>query len=210
MARATHHYLELAGSQSKQHSAATSIMDTAKWPPMAGQARKRLYYTISYMETGKKQTALAESGYRSPNTHDRVLKHLKKHGTFNEAHHNRAPAKFTNAVLDAAQEYLLSCDHTLTTPQLVAALKQQGWLRGHTDNHNFLQHFKQHLADQGLTLKVADTLSIFRITEETAAERLKFCSENEPLLDSTLLLEDMVVCDETTFEESPHPKGRGH
>jgi hypothetical protein len=177
---------------------------------MAEQAKKRLYYTISFMQTSDKRAARKESGLTSSNAHTRVLEHLKKHGTFDEAHHNRAPAKFTIAVLDAAQDYLLSCDHPLATPELVAALKHEGLLHEHTDNHNFLQHFKEYLAEHGLTLKVADTLSIFRITEDTAAERLQFCSENEPLLDSSLLLDNMVVCDETTFEESPHPKGRGH
>ena len=184
-------------------------MDTSKWPTMAEQAKQRLLYVIGYLETGQPEVALKLSGFSSSHAHQRVLEHLKIRGSFNEATHHREPAKFTYELLGQAQDYLMECDHPLTTPQLVAALQQQGLLDLHTDCHNFLQHFKQHLADQDLTLKVADTVTIFCITEKTAAERLAFCKLNEPLLDSSLLLDNMVVCDETTFEESPHPKGEG-
>lgn len=182
-------------------------MDPSKWPPMAEQAEKRLLYVITFLETGSKARALKESGFTSPNAHHRVLEHLKQHGTLAEAPHVRPPAKFTDEVLAEAMDHLLSCDHLLRTPELVAYLQQQCLLDEHTDNHNFLQHFKQYLGEQGLTLKVADTASIFRITEKTSEERLKFCKQYEPLLQSSLLLGNMVVCDETTFEESPHPKG---
>lgn len=187
--------------------AAGCIMDTSQWPPMAKQAMQRLRYIIGFLETGSKAHALKVAGFHSPNAHHRVLEHLKQHGTLDEAPHVRPSVKFSNEVLAEAQDHLLSSNHALTTAELVAWLQQQGQLDEHTDCHNFLQHFKQYLGDQELTLKVADTASIFRITEKTAEERLKFCERYEPLLESSLLLQNMVVCDETTFEESPHPKG---
>jgi hypothetical protein len=182
-------------------------MDTSKWPEWVQQTRQRLLYIIAYLKTGSKVRAAKEAGYTSHNAHKRVLEHLEEWGRLEEAPHVRPPAKFTNAVMEEAMTQLLACDHDLTTEQLVGLLEQQGVLQAPTNCHNFLQHFKEYVGEQELTLKVADTSSTFRISEKTAEERYTFCSQKLQLLETDFKLENMVVCDETTFEESPHPKG---
>jgi hypothetical protein len=182
-------------------------MDPSKWPEWAKQTKQRLLYIIQFLKTGSRVRAAKAAGYRSHNDHRRVVDHLEKWGRLTEAPHNRPPAKFTNAVMEEAKEQLLACDHDLTAEKLVGLLQQQGVLQAPTNCHNFLQHFEGYLGQQGLTLSKGDTSSIFRITEKTAEERFSFCHRNHPLLATTYKLENMVVCDETTFEESPHPKG---
>lgn len=183
-------------------------MDTSLWPNWAKQARQRLRYIIAFLKTASREHAAKAAGYTSHNAHDRVVEHLEKWGRLTEAPHDRPPAKFTDAVMEEAKAQLVACEHNLTTEQLVGLLEQKGVLPAPTNCHNFLQHFEDYLGQQGLTLVKGDTSSIFRITEKTAEERFIFCSKNHPLLETTYKLENMVVCDETTFEESPHPKGR--
>ena len=48
---------------------------------------------------------------------------------------------------------------------------------------------------------------IFQITEEGAQERLDWVQHYRPRLGKEYRLEDIMIVDETTFEEGPHPKG---
>jgi hypothetical protein len=138
-----------------------------------------------------------------------VLGQLEQHGTFAEVQHHRAPIKFTSEVMAAAQRKLLEmADTALTTGDLVLLLEQAGVLTAPTDHHNFLVHFKEHLAGQDLTLQVGATDTIFRITEESAAERYIMAGKLLELVPTDAALQNFIYVDETTFEESPHPKGK--
>jgi hypothetical protein len=108
-----------------------------------------------------------------------------------------------------AQKHLVdNADRALTTEDLVRELEQGGHLTAPTDCHNFLVRFKEYLAAHDLTLQVGATSTIFRITEDSALERLSVSGNLLQLLTTGAQLQDFVFVDETTFEESPHPKGR--
>jgi hypothetical protein len=108
----------------------------------------------------------------------------------------------------ALQHLVDSAESAFTTSDLVHDLEQAGWLAAPTDNHNFLVRFKDYVAAQDLTLMVGDTSTIFRITEESALERYNVAQELLQLASTDAELQQFVFEDETTFEESPHPKGR--
>jgi hypothetical protein len=182
--------------------------DTCLWPDMAKQQRDRVLFAIRVLELASPYVA-ADSLEHSHNYLPRLIEHLKTYGTFAEAAHHKPPTKFTDGVMAAAQQLLVdSADSALTTTDLVHALEQAGQLTAPTDNHNFLVRFREYVAAQGLTLQVGETSTIFRITEESALERYSGAHKLLQLASTDAALQNFIFVDETTFEESPHPKGR--
>ena len=183
--------------------------DTSLWQDMAQQERDRVMYAVCVLE-GSSPAAAAKSLGHDHKYGARVTQHLKQYGTFAEVGHHKGPTKFTSEVMAAAQQKLVdSADVSLTTGDLVQLLEQDGLLAAPTDRHNFLVRFKEHLAAEGLTLQVGSTSTIFRITEESALERYSVAYSLLQLVPNDAALQDFIFEDETTFEESPHPKGKG-
>jgi hypothetical protein len=183
-------------------------LDTSLWPDLTNQEKDRVRHTVLVLTGTTPADAAATLGH-SHNYNTRLAEHLKKYGTFAEAPHHKAPTKFTDEVMAAAPQCLLdSMDSALTTADLVHALEGNGLLTAPTDNHNFLVRFKEHVAAQGLTLQVGATSTIFRITEESASERYSVAQALLQLASTEAALQEFIFVDETTFEESPHPKGR--
>jgi hypothetical protein len=183
-------------------------LDTRLWPELTQQETDRVIHTILVLE-GTRPAAAAVTLGHSHNYSTCLAEHLRKYGTFAEAEHHKVPIKFTDEVMAAAQQHLLnSADRALTTAALVHDLEQAGRLTAPTDCHNFLVRFKQYLAAQDLTLQVGATSTIFRITEESALERYSVSAKLLQLTPTDAALQDFIFIDETSFEESPHPKGR--
>ena len=182
--------------------------DTSLWQDMAQQEADRVMYVVRVLE-GSSHAAAAKSLGHDHKYGARVTQHLKQYGTFAEVGHHKGPTKFTSEVMAAAQQKLVdSADVSLTTGDLVLLLEQDGLLAAPTDRHNFLVRFKEHIAAQGLTLQVGSTSTIFRITEESALERYSVAQSLLQLVPNDAALQDFIFEDETTFEESPHPKGK--
>jgi hypothetical protein len=185
-------------------------MDIKHWPQMSGQQRKRTLFVIKYLETGSDSAAAKSSGLSCRHTRQRIAEHLKEHGTLAEAPHPRQSPKYTESVMKAALGYFKdkSGDH-FTTPELVSYLIEDGILEEPVDEQNFRQHFEEWLHTQGMTLAVGCKKLIFEIVPAGAAERLKFVQEHSALVATPERLKEMIIVDETTFEEGPHPKGKG-
>jgi len=183
-------------------------MDTSLWQDKPQQEIDRLLFAIRVLEEAAPYIASTSLGH-SHNYLPRLIEHLKKYGALAEAEHHRAPTKLTDEMMATAQQHLVdSADSALTTADLVHALEQAGQLTAPTDNHNFLVHFKEYLAAQDLTLQVGEASTIFRITEESALERSSMAQTLLEMAPTDAALHDFIFVDETTFEESPHPKGR--
>jgi hypothetical protein len=183
-------------------------LDTSLWPELTQQERDRVIHTIDVLE-GKPPAAASAAEGHSHNFNTRLAQHLRKYGTFAEAEHHKARTKFTDEVMAVAQKHLVdNADRALTTADLVRELEQGGHLTAPTDCHNFLVRFREYVADQDLTLQVGAASMIFRITEESAFERFSVSGKLLELVPTDAELQDFVFVDETTFEESPHPKGR--
>jgi hypothetical protein len=184
-------------------------MDTSGWPKMPDQQRKRTAYVISYLETGDRKTARTVSGIKDNRTHNQIVDKLKKTGSLAESAHARQREKFTDDVMQAAQEYLVGeQDIPLSTADVVAYLEGQKILKSHTNKHNLLAAFTEWVVAQGLSLHVNSREHIFRITEKGAQERLEWVQYYNSKLGEEFQLRDMIIVDETTFEEGPHPKGK--
>lgn len=184
-------------------------MDTSGWPNMPIQQMKRTAYVISYLETGDRKTARDVSGIHDSRTHDKIVKKLKKLGSLVESPHAREREKFTDDVMLAAQEYLVGeQDIPLSTADVVAYLEGQKKLVPPTNKHNFLAAFSEWVLAQGWSLHVNSRERIFKITEKAAQERLEWVQYYSSKLGQEFQRRDMIIVDETTFEEGPHPKGK--
>lgn len=183
-------------------------MDTSHWPRMPKQKRQRLMFTATYLETGSAAAAAKVSGLSSPHARHRIAQHIQEHGTLDEAPHHRSPTKFTSSVFQAATDYLLGLEAKPTcTPEVIAHLEREQLLQPPTNAHNFLAHWSAWLADQGLTLQHGSRAMIFDISETSEQRRLKWVKQVRAELGVDFQLSDIIFVDETTFEESPHPKG---
>ena len=183
-------------------------MDTSLWPPMTGQHRRRLLYIIKYLDTGDAKAAAKLSGLRGQHVRERLAQHLEKYGTLEEAPHPSPPSKFTQFVLEAATAYVVENeDMPIGTTEVVRYLEGANYLEPPTNNHNFLKHWKEWLAEQGLTLTVGTSAMIFKIEPENMQKRMEWAQQMSREFGSLVKLEDVIFEDETTFEESPHPKG---
>jgi hypothetical protein len=181
--------------------------DTSLWPRMAKQEKQRLVYTIDYLEHGEKQKAAQVSGLTSRNAFTRIIGHLKKYGRFGEAVHERERLKFTDAAMQAAVDTLTDISSGyMNTQQLLQELQTQGILPAQTNATHFREALQQYLQERDMFLAVGKT-TIFRITDKNAKERVAFVRQYIPLLEKWGL-ENVVIVDETTIEESPHPKGK--
>lgn len=178
------------------------------WPPMTGQHRRRLLYIINYLKTSDPHAAAKASGLVGQHARERLAKHLEMYGTLEEAPHPSPPTKFTDDVLAAATDYLVdNQDRPIGTTEVVRYLEGAQYLEPPTNNYNFRVHWRDWLAEQGLTLTVGTAPMIFRIEPENMQKRMQWAQQMSRELGHGLQLADIIFVDETTFEESPHPKG---
>lgn len=184
-------------------------MGHGDWGDMPRQQQKRTLYLLTYLETGSKKRAEAVAGYGSKNTLKRLCKMLRDRGNLAEAEHVREPVKFTDDVFHEAKDYLVD-NHArpISTTEVIAYLEHRRLLHSPTNTHNFLGHFAAWVAEQGWTLSVSCRGMIFQITEERAYQRLEWVRAIRPQLGRDFQLGDIIIVDETTFEEGPHPKGK--
>lgn len=183
-------------------------LDTSQWPDQSGQAIDRVMYTVAVLKGTPPAVATEQLGH-SRNYPLRLAEHLETYGTFSEAPHHKERTKFTDEVMRAALQHLVdNAESALTTTELVCDMQQAGMLTAPTDNHNFIVRLREYAAEQDLTLLVGDTSTTFRITEDTADDRVKVAGELLELASTDAQLQQWIFVDETHFEESPHPKGR--
>jgi hypothetical protein len=110
--------------------------------------------------------------------------------------------------MEAAKEVLVEGQQAYTTKSLVAKLIQDGKLGPPVNPQKFLAAFRRYLQRKGTPLTVNSTGTKFLLTEGDKKLRIKFAQQMLTLLkmhskDGVL---KCVFVDETTLEESPHPK----
>lgn len=183
-------------------------MDTSQWGKMPAEQMKRTKYVIACLQGHSTHAAMRIAGARGKNYPSSVLKHLVEHGSLAEAVHHRAPSKHTDDVLaQAMQELVDNEDQPMNEPEFIEHLQCKDVLQAPTDSARFFKAFKAYVRRQGHTLSTHDTETTFAIKEQTAAERLRVSKELLHMMETSVPLENWIFEDETTIEESPHPKG---
>ena len=169
-----------------------------------------MYFTAALLETSSAAVAAQVSGLSPQHTASRIAAHLFEWGQFGEAPHPRESPKFTPEVLQAARERMLAGGDTrYTTSELIAYLVKGGLLESPVNHSNFLKRFKEHLGTLGETLVVGSRSMVFLITAAAARKREATARQLLHELATDYGLGSIIFEDETTFEEGPHPKGKG-
>ena len=133
---------------------------------------------------------------------------LNTRGTLADAPRSGRPVVFTEEIMEKAYNILAeNSEGFLSGRALLRKLKGQKAVQSSAGVDVFMDHLRQHVESKGQKLIVNSTKTIFFITIDDVVQRVKFSSNLLPKLEHMPL--DMIIfSDETTLEESPHPKGR--
>ena len=168
--------------------------------------RKRAIYVLVFLQTASRSEAEHASGL-SCKALGRIISSLSDHGDMRERPRSGRPLTYTSAVMDAAYHALVEWDEGFPTgTDLMSKLVDQGVLERSVDVDLLLQHLKAHVKEKGHILIVDSTKTTFFLTAQDVVDRVKFASMMLGKLQTQE--SDMIIfVDETTVEESPHPKG---
>jgi len=175
---------------------------------------KRLEWVYHFLKTGSEgqanKLAMTGRGYRA-----RLVRHIEATGSLDDKPRSGRPPEYSVPAMEEALRLLKAHeDDLLTMKDLHRLLVSKGILKERSTTKTFSQHFKSCVASLGhrLTVNSTSTLPFLRATDKP--ERVKYCKAMLAVL-KYRPLEDFWFVDETTVEESPHPKGaqphcRGH
>jgi len=170
---------------------------------------KRAIFTLVFLRTGSESEAMKASGLGSKAL-GRIIHSLEDHGDLRERPRPGRPVTYNTEVMDTAYQLLVDWEEGYPTgPALMQKLVEEGFLEHTVDVDLLLAHLKHHVRGMGHVLIVDSTKTTFFLTATDVVSRVKFAhSMAEELRRHPA---DMVIyVDETTVEESPHPKGEVH
>lgn len=184
-----------------------SVVTTIDKPPRNETERRRAVYVLVFMQT-KSATAAQKASGLGKSEHARIVEMLRARGSLADAPRSGRPVEFTEEVMDKAYNMLAeNSEGSLSGQALLEKLKNQRVVNSFADVDGFMHHLREHVESKGHKLIVNSTKTIFFITLKDVVERVKFASSLLAELQH-LPLDMLIFSDETTLEESPHPKGR--
>jgi hypothetical protein len=173
-------------------------------------ARKRAVYVAAFMETGSKKRAMHASGL-GPHAHKRIIQQLRDRHTLEDAPRTGAPIMFTAAVMDACLQKLLTLQDEasglVTGSDLHMACIRDGTLWEGADYGQFLKQFHVYVKSLGHQLNMNSKACTFFLAKGDIPKRYTFGTTWVEVLSTLAALDHVIFIDETTIEESPHPKG---
>lgn len=175
-------------------------------PDLTESEHRRVVYLLSVLQTADDAHAREVSGL-GPHARQRITHMLATRGSVHDAPRSGRPTIYTDKVMGKAVKVLVENDEGfLNGHELLLKLKDMGVLAVHADIDNFLNHLHNYVKSLGYKVTVNNTKTIFFLSAADIVKRVKFAAELLPELGPEAL--DMVIfIDETTLEESPHPKG---
>lgn len=153
--------------------------------------------------------AARASGLTDPRTPEK-LGHLllETHGLADRPRSGRQ-RKYTDDTCDAAQEHVVSSPSPYySNRNLVADLRRSGKAPPKSNDRCFQRALRGHLQQKGLKLLYGQRSRPFSIVSSQAKKRLDWCVKHLPDFLTEEQLRQYTFEDETTVEESPHPKGK--
>ena len=184
-----------------------SVVTTIDKPPRNESERRRVVYVLVFMQTKSESAAKMASGL-GKSAHARIVEMLRARGSLADAPRSGRAVEFTGAVMDKAYNMLAEdTEGFLTGHVLLEKLKRQGVIQSSADVDKFMYHLREYVESKGHKLIVNSTKTIFFITLKDVVKRVKFASSLLAELQQVPLAM-LIFSDETTLEESPHPKGR--
>jgi hypothetical protein len=159
------------------------------------------------LQTGDEQLAHLHSG-AGPKMRRACVEMLAARGNLREADRSGRPTAYTDDILQRAYQTLLEWEEGFpTATSLVHRLIEEEVLAENADVATFLGHLKGHVKKFGYKLSPNSTQHIFFLKQTDYKDRVTFAHAMQTELETTAL-ENVIFVDETTLEESPHPKSK--
>ena len=185
----------------------SSVVTTIAKPPRNKSERRRAVYVLVFMQTMSASAAEMASGLGRCE-HARIVEMLRARGSLADAPRSGRPVELNEKVMEKAYDMLAdNKEGFLTGHVLLEKLKRQGVVQRSADVDKFMHHLREHVESKGHKLIVNSTKTIFFITLKDVVKRVKFASSLLAELQQ-VPLDMLIFSDETTLEESPHPKGK--
>ena len=168
--------------------------------------RRRAIFVLIFLQTGSESKARRESGL-SEKALGRIIASLAEHGDIREGQRPGRPLIYTKQVMEAAYTALVEWEEGYPTgPDLMQKLVDKGALDRCVNDDLLLYHLKRHVNKMGHILIVNSTKTVFFLTAPDVMGRVRFANMMIAKLHGQGP-DCFVFVDETTYEESPHPKG---
>jgi hypothetical protein len=169
--------------------------------------RKRAVFVLVFLQTRSRSKAEQASGL-SKKALGRIIDSLAQHGDIREGQRPGRPLTYTQEVMEAAYTALVEWEEGYPTgPDLMQKLVDKGILERTVDDDLLLQHLKRHVKSMGHILIVDSTKTVFFLTAPDIVGRVTFANMMISRL-AGRTPDFIIFIDETTLEESPHPKGK--
>jgi hypothetical protein len=170
------------------------------------QELQRSLYVLEFLLTGSRESAKLASGLTG-NCHDRIIEMYRDRGHHFDAFRSGRPTSYTLEMMQEALHFLINYEEGyLAGTDLWQKLVDRGTLHDTSCVDRFMYHFRAYVESKGMKLITNSTKTVFLLTHQDVKERLRYAQQLLPIMNPRQL--DMVIfVDETTLEESPHPKG---
>lgn len=176
-----------------------------KLPATLSRREKRLLF-YELIKQGYKIGAAEEKAGLYKGAARRISQLVKETGDVNDRPRSGRPRTYDAELLDKATDVFMQHDGVLCTEtEFTALLQQRQILHRPYKVAAFIRRWRQHLKSQGHTLRTRYTGTVFLICKEDQPKRVAFATELLQLLKERGI-NSFVFVDETTLEQSPHPK----
>jgi hypothetical protein len=149
------------------------------------------------------------SGLKGPHVCEEIGQRLLKTHTLEDLPRSGRPPKYTETHCEMARDYLQGSNAPYHDGvALVADLKHGGQVPADSKARPFLRRFRGHLRSKRKKLVYGQRTRTHSITGAQAVKRLAWSKEHMKDFYTSEQTCRVVFEDETTVEESPHPKGK--
>jgi len=163
-------------------------------------------FTEILLRTNDEGRAVHESG-AGPNARAIAARRLAATGTLAARPPPGRPPKYNDEVCCRAFQLLGEHDgEQLTLIQLLALLLDEGTVEAPGDVDNMSSALKKYAAQHGYHIHTTFNSTTFFMRESDWEARVRFCRQHLALLQDPRNLARLIILDETTVEECPHPK----
>lgn len=153
----------------------------------------------------QKEAALAAGINWTKNLNRTLVKRLEVRGDVRNAPHNRKCTVYTPELLQEALDVAANADGRITVEQLLSLLTSLP--AGHHDKQYFTQKLREFCNKQGLRFQAFSTDTKVFLQNDDFPKRVEYAKRMLSKLDSgDYQLGKLVFVDETSIQESAHPK----
>jgi hypothetical protein len=168
---------------------------------------KRAVFALVFLQT-RSVVKAARAAHSKPSLLKSIIGAIVDHGDIRERPRSGRPLSYTDEVLEEACRILADKEQCfLTGTTLMKVLVERGIWPKEVNVDLLLKHLKEYCRRTSRVLVVNSTKALFFLKDADAVARVSYATSLLQELEDQQL-DNVIFVDETTHEESPHPKGK--